>query len=171
MDIANQLTIEDFVDEAHNPFLTTEEPAMDIWDLPNGFPLSGLLLTYSNINQQLSRQVPGGGTMHFESIKEHLGIFLKDSNPTPCEVMVAEEHHRDGSLHYHCWINYPPSDRRVDSRHWDFEGIHPNIQVVRKEYALKKYIQKEDRDPWRWVLFIDLTLNDEGYLSPESEEE
>lgn len=163
------MDITTFVDEENNPFLASQEPIMDVWDLPTGFPLSGLLLTYANVNQQLRRTLPDGAVEVIPSIKERIATFLIQHNPTPSEVMVAEEHHQDGSPHYHCWINYPPSDRRVDSRHWDFEGVHPNIQVVRKEFAVKNYITKEDKDPFRWVQFIDLTLNDEGYLSPEEE--
>lgn len=114
---------------------------------PASFPLKSLLLTYSNPAQQ--------GLEELASIKVELGDHLRDLEPGPIEVMVAEEHHEDGSLHYHAFVEWAPNERKVDQHFFDFKGVHPNIQVVKKKFAVANYIQKEDREPYHFVWIID----------------
>lgn len=121
---------------------------------PASFPLKSLLLTYSNPAQQ--------GLGELASTKEALGDYLRDMEPGPIEVMVAEEHHQDGSLHYHAFVEWAPNQGTVGHNHFDFMGVHPNIQVVRRKFAVSNYIQKEDTHPYHfvWIIdddFIDLT--------------
>lgn len=57
-------------------------------------------------------------------------------------VIVAKELHQDGGTHYHCVVAF---DRKVDirdERYFDFEGVHPNIQTVRRIKDVLAYVTK-----------------------------
>lgn len=63
-------------------------------------------------------------------------------------IVVSEEHHRDGGLHYHVamWLNRKLERRNRD---WallpDVEGV--NIRIIWDDVGLLTYITKEDGEP------------------------
>lgn len=139
---------------------------------PLAVPLNskGLGLTYSNVAQQLRYQEsynPPGRPSSWSSMKDALLAFLVSSDPKPVQVRIAEEKHQDGSYHYHVYIAWL-GNHRVDHRHFDWRGVHPNIQFLRNPRAWNRYIEKDDT-PLEWVLTILLDSDDEGYLTPPEE--
>lgn len=136
---------------------------------PLAVPLNskGLGLTYSNVAQQLQVRDADGIPTNWPSMKGHLLYFLRTLEPTPVRIRVAEEQHQDGAFHYHVFIQWL-GNHRVDHRHFDWRGVHPNIQFLRNPRAWNRYIEKDD-DPLEWVLTIALDSDDEGYLTPPQE--
>jgi len=151
-----------------------EQPIIQVSE-PNHFvPLpfvlnhEGIGLTYSNVAQQLLTRSDDGGTIAWSSMKDRFGYFLRTLDPPPIAVMVSEETHQDGSFHYHALVRWLGPEQRVDHRFFDYMGIHPNIQQLNDMFAWKTYIEKQDQDPYKWVLTINLDeSDDEGYSSQE----
>jgi len=155
------------IDETNNPFLADtliDVPLNEVENIENyletvveanGFPLKCLFLTYANPMKQ--------GLEYIASMKEAIGFYLSRKDPQPVEVMVSEEHHQDGSLHYHALVQWAMQKKKVGPRYFDYQGVHPNIQVVRNYNAVRTYIQKEDKSAYHWVNFIDLDSDDEGF--------
>lgn len=59
------------------------------------------------------------------------------------KFLVAEEHHEDGRLHYHMYIEI---DRRIDTtdpRYFDIDGLHPNIGKKPGKQEWLNYITKD----------------------------
>lgn len=119
----------------------------------------GLGLTYSNPQQQ-------GASC--ESMKTDLFWFLKTVDPKPVQVWVAQEAHKDGSPHYHAYIRWL-GEHHVDHRHFDWNGVHPNIQFINNVRAWQTYMKKEDKEVYEWVAILTLDSDDDdlGYLTPE----
>lgn len=59
---------------------------------------------------------------------------------------VAQEHHKDGSLHIHAYLRLHTKRSFRDPRAFDIDGFHPNIQGVRHARKWLAYIRKEDTD-------------------------
>lgn len=65
------------------------------------------------------------------------------------EVIISSELHEDGNLHRHAFVRF---NRRIDqrnSRFFDWEGRHANIQRTQNVPAWKNYIRK-DGDFLEW---------------------
>jgi hypothetical protein len=64
------------------------------------------------------------------------------ATPHAKNAIVSKEDHKDGTPHYHAYVHY---DRKKDvgPRHWDFQGVHPNIQSTRDIKAVVTYIVKD----------------------------
>lgn len=63
------------------------------------------------------------------------------------KVLVSQESHEDGGIHYHAYIQFNRKLNTRDPRLFDFEGNHPNIGAVRSIPRTIKYCLKEDEDP------------------------
>lgn len=57
-------------------------------------------------------------------------------------VIVARESHQDGTLHYHCGLQYNDILNITRADHFDFAGHHPNVQGSRNWRATTRYIRK-----------------------------
>lgn len=70
-------------------------------------------------------------------------------------VIIGQEHHQDGNLHWHILVEW---DHKIDCRsanHFDMDGEHPNIKTWDRAttyeqwiYNHWKYCKKEDPTPW-----------------------
>lgn len=70
-------------------------------------------------------------------------------------VIIGQEHHQDGNLHWHVLVEW---DHKIDCRsanHFDMDGEHPNIKTWDRAttyeqwlYNHWKYCTKEDPTPW-----------------------
>lgn len=67
------------------------------------------------------------------------------SNRTPVKVLVAQEQHADGGLHFHCFVEFDGPINTRNAREFDYEGKHPNVQSGRIGHV--GYCCKEDREP------------------------
>ena len=101
-----------------------------------------LFLTYSQAEKQAAKDLQEKPT------KEKLYLFLSDyakSESCLSGVAVCEEKHKDGSSHFHCFVDFSKKVIINEPREFDFLGIHPHISaVVNREKALC-YMMKEDR--------------------------
>jgi len=88
-------------------------------------------LTYSNIEQQQTMVTK-------ESLWTHLWKL-----PGVSDLIVAEEKHQDGSTHYHAYVGYAKKTDIKNSRYFDFNGCHPNVQLCKKVQAWKTYVRKD----------------------------
>lgn len=129
----------------------------------------GIGLTYSNVAQQLEREATTNGLVTVNSTREALLFHLRMLEPHPVKVMVSQETHQDGSHHYHAMCQWLGAPVRVGPRHFDWNGIHPNIQQLNRPQAWDNYLRKEDEEPLEWVLTIALDDDDLGYLTPPEE--
>lgn len=46
------------------------------------------------------------------------------------ECIIGREHHEDGGVHLHCFVDFGRVFRSRDTRVFDLEGRHPNVQHV-----------------------------------------
>lgn len=67
------------------------------------------------------------------------------SNRSVSKLLVAEETHADGGVHFHCLIEYDGPVNVRSEREWDKDGKHPNIQSGRVNHV--QYACKEDMAP------------------------
>lgn len=101
------------------------------------------------------------------------------------EYIVAEEHHKDGQSHVHCFLRLSKKLDTINVRFFDLEGLeeingetqvfHPNIGAARSPRCVIRYCTKEGNyltnmvievgDPWRDAL----TLAREGNLDKATE--
>lgn len=81
--------------------------------------------------------------------KEELREFLLSKGAEV--VVVAQEHHQDGGIHYHAWVEF--SDKKhITEKFFIFKGYHPDIGKMRdvkrsSRAAAIKYLTKEDKEP------------------------
>lgn len=68
--------------------------------------------------------------------------FFTSISPEPSYVITAAELHQDGSTHYHACVCFPTRKRLRDSRVWDIESHHPNIQAARNVGEVLSYVRK-----------------------------
>lgn len=89
-------------------------------------------LTYSQCNV--------GAQILLERIK--IAFLLKNRNVT--KYVIANEKHKDGGEHRHCYIELDAVLRSaVEVRFLDIESHHPNIEFVRSWKKVLKYCTKE----------------------------
>lgn len=75
-----------------------------------------VLLTYSRVPQ-------GFDVDSCRALIELLG---------PSSYRIGKEHHKDGNVHYHCYVDFGRRFETENSRRFDVEGHHPNILCVRR---------------------------------------
>lgn len=79
-------------------------------------------------------------------------------------VVVAQEKHKSGDLHLHCWLEYSKPKHIRDARFFDFKGFHCNIGSTKKKKCntranALKYILKSDEDPWSFGIDLEAWKN------------
>lgn len=80
--------------------------------------------------------------------RDQLGNHLLSlGHPVECAI-VAQEHHKDGSIHYHAFVQYHAQHNFTRCDTWDFQGVHCQAQGCRGPAGWIKYLRKEDRTPW-----------------------
>jgi len=60
-------------------------------------------------------------------------------------IIVAQEYHKDGSLHLHALIIAKQKLRISDQRYFDINGFHPNILVPRNVDDWLGYVKKNNK--------------------------
>lgn len=63
-------------------------------------------------------------------------------------IVVARELHKDGEPHLHVACEFANKLNIKDSRYFDIEGKHPNIQPLKKMRECLAYVTKEDSEPY-----------------------
>ena len=119
------------------------------------------------VNQSGRENAPSGGfrlnakrffltypcaPVHF-SVDFVLIHFKTLYNPRPAVCIVSRELHKDGSPHFHVFLEFDEKRNIKDSRHFDIpwsqpdssvvEHLHPNIQSVRSKKSTINYIVKD----------------------------
>lgn len=101
---------------------------------------SGFFLTYSQ--SSLSRDVLIQGLARQQTVKR---------------VIVGQEHHQDGNLHWHVLIEYESRKDIRNEKHFDLQGEHPNVATYHRNgeqtyeqwfYHHWNYCKKEDPTPF-----------------------
>lgn len=67
-------------------------------------------------------------------------------------VVVAQEHHKDGNIHHHAWVEFEAEKHIRDCHFFDIAGFHANIGKVKNAKRNTRanalpYITKEDKEP------------------------
>ena len=84
--------------------------------------------------------------------KESLADFLLNRNPRdiklrPVKYLVCQQMYDSGQPHFHAVLVYQKRKQITDPGHYDYQGIHPNIQTMRNMKAALDYVYKEDPHP------------------------
>ena len=84
--------------------------------------------------------------------KESLSNFLLNQNKNdrkvkPEKYLICEQMYDSGQPHFHAILVYPLRKQITNHDHYDFLGIHPNVQTMRNMKAALNYVYKEDPDP------------------------
>jgi len=128
----------------------------------------GLGVTYSNWDQQV-RNLPPTKLAEYQAwvaqdaetpIKHRLMNYLVDKlmEKRVGQVMVAQENHEDGSIHFHAYVNFIIQDGKyIRQDYLDLFGIHPNIEQLENKHAWVAYINKQDKDLVQFFEVLDLT--------------
>lgn len=63
---------------------------------------------------------------------------------------VCREQHEDGNYHLHCMLQFTTPVNTRNSRYFDIEGYHPNVQSARRPKDVLAYIRKDGEylDNW-----------------------
>ena len=85
--------------------------------------------------------------------KESLANYLLNHNPKdfkvkPIKYLICEQMYDDGTPHFHAILIYPKRKQVVSQDHFDYLGIHPNIQAMRNMKAALQYVYKQDAHPY-----------------------
>jgi len=91
-------------------------------------------MTWSNPTDEVQWDNPISGT---DEVVRHL-----EAVGGKCMYYVAEEHHKDGTRHYHAWCNYAVAFESKDCRCFDLAGVHPKIENPGKGWL--HYVQKAE---------------------------
>lgn len=104
------------------------------------FQAKRCLLTYSQVDGK---------------IEDHKQIIEGIGNGLPPDIRISRwvcgrEHHRDGGLHFHCYLEFTAKVNSRDPRLFDVRDCHPNIRRVKDPkraiaYAMKDGDFAEDR--------------------------
>lgn len=73
----------------------------------------------------------------------HLKAVVTDKRWNIVDYVVAQEAHKDGHSHLHAWILFATKVNLKDNRAFDYLGHHPNIQGVRCNSDVLKYVTKD----------------------------
>lgn len=84
--------------------------------------------------------------------KNDLACYLLDHNPfdrkiKPYKYLVCEQMYDSGQPHFHVILVYEKRRQVLKPQHYDFLGVHPNIQIMRNMKAALQYVYKEDPHP------------------------
>lgn len=74
--------------------------------------------------------------------KQTLFEFLQGCGQ-PTKIIVAQELHQDGGVHYHAVLYWPTKRDIRDVRYFDFMGHHPNLAIVQDRKAVLRYVTKD----------------------------
>lgn len=91
-----------------------------------------IFLTYSKSNM-LSREII------FQTLNER----FKEKSLSG--LAVCQEKHKDGSNHYHVFLDFSKSFETENARLFDIEDDHPNVQGIRNREKALAYLLKEDK--------------------------
>lgn len=85
--------------------------------------------------------------------KQTLANYLLNSNPNdikirPEKYLICQQMYDSGQPHFHVILVYSKRKQIVCQDHYDFLGIHPNIQIMRNMKAAFQYVYKEDPHPY-----------------------
>lgn len=58
------------------------------------------------------------------------------------KLVVAEEKHQDGGIHFHAYIRYAKPINCRNAHLWDYKELHPNIQGCRSPKRVIDYVVK-----------------------------
>lgn len=111
--------------------------------LPTGLSLQSKVyfLTFSGFSKVLDRSVTK------EQIRDHLLAVPSDIKVKPTKYLVCQQMYDSGQPHFHAVLVYQKRKRVEDPRHYDYQGIHPNVQTMRNMKAALEYVYKEDPHP------------------------
>jgi hypothetical protein len=108
-----------------------------------GFRLSSsvFFLTYKGISDS-------GDQLTKYLLAEHLknGV-LGDLTVRPEKYSVSRQTYESGQPHFHVILVYSKRKQISEPNHYDFMGVHPNIQTMRNMKAALVYVGKEDKQP------------------------
>lgn len=62
-------------------------------------------------------------------------------------ILVSSEQHADGSPHLHAYLRFDTALSTRDSRYFDIEDYHPNVQSCRSPKKWLAYCRKADESP------------------------
>ena len=84
--------------------------------------------------------------------KFDLANYLTKHNPNdrrinPEKYLVCEETYESGEPHFHVILVYSARKQIKSPDHYDYLGVHPNIQVMRNMKAALDYVYKQDLKP------------------------
>lgn len=84
--------------------------------------------------------------------KETLADYLLNHNPNdrkikPEKYLICQQKYDSGESHYHAILIYPKRRQVLNQDHYDYLGIHPNIQTMRNMKAAIQYVHKQDPHP------------------------
>ena len=84
--------------------------------------------------------------------KKDLADFLLNQNPNdrklrPEKYLICEQTYESGQPHFHVILVYSKRKQIYKADYYDYQGVHPNIQVMRNMKAALEYVHKEDPDP------------------------
>lgn len=81
--------------------------------------------------------------------KDELSFFLKTKYEGKYSyIIVAEEKHKDGGIHFHVLAQFEKITKVTNPRSWDFRSIHPKIEKIRCcSSCANNYVMKEDQSP------------------------
>ena len=84
--------------------------------------------------------------------KTSLANFLLKQNPNdrklrPEKYLICQQMYDSGQPHFHAILIYSKRKQINNHDHYDFLGIHPNIQAMRNMKAALQYVHKEDPAP------------------------
>jgi len=130
--------------------------------------IRGIGLTYSQVDQQLARNPNLPSFMNGTITKAQLcHALLQLPGNDPHHIIVAEEDHKDGNKHFHCYLQWLVPHPPVGPLYFDVFGMHPRVDQIENQDWWVGYIQKKDVEPYRWVPIIYIgDSDDEGYDSP-----
>ena len=84
--------------------------------------------------------------------KENLANFLlnqnlNDRSNKPEKYLICQQMYDSGQPHFHAILVYQKRKNIKHQDHYDYLGIHPNIQTMRNMKAALQYVYKEDPSP------------------------
>jgi hypothetical protein len=84
--------------------------------------------------------------------KNILADYFLKRNPNDCKLipekyLICQQMYDSGQPHFHVILVYPKRKEITAQDHYDYLGIHPNIQTMRNMKAALRYMFKEDPHP------------------------
>lgn len=94
----------------------------------------------------------GKGNCDTELTKEALANYLLKQNPRdrsvrPENYLICQQTYETGEPHFHVILVFAKRKEITAQDHFDYLGVHPNIQIMRNMKAALDYVYKEDLEP------------------------